>query len=160
MFSFSLSEFFFPAHIQGDSPLIFLLLACSVEFTAEKVAVKKIKRMLENDSEQHALLSCHDLSLRGSSFKTLGEQQHIFNNSCSLIKHWWLCLDEFYFKQKCVLNVSSNNKLSENKSCLFPQLVQNMAVDSVQISSIPLMVLFMVMANLSPKPDFVWIYPQ
>lgn len=137
-----------------------MLLACSVEFTAEKVAVKKRKRMLENDSEQHALLLCHDLSLRGFTFKARREQQHIFNNSYSLIKRWWLCLDEFYFKHKCVLNVGCNNKLSENKSCLFSQLVQNMAVDSVQISSIPLMVLVMAIANLPPKPDFACVYPQ
>lgn len=47
-------------------------------------------------------------------------------------------LGEFYFEQKCVLNISSNNKLSEKKSRLFSQLVQNMAVDPGQVSSIPL----------------------
>lgn len=69
---------------------------------------------------QNNMAFCHTMIwvCMALSFKAWREQQDI-NNSCSLIKHWWLCL-EFYFKQKYLLNVFCNNKLTAKKLFIFP----------------------------------------
>lgn len=47
LLSFHLLKMFFPAHTQGDSPVMFLLLASPVDFTAERLQSKREKEHLK-----------------------------------------------------------------------------------------------------------------
>lgn len=95
-------------------------------------------------------MTCHTMIW---CFKAWREQQDI-NTSCSLIKHWWLCL-QFYFKWKCLLNICCNNKLTTKKFCLFSQLVQDMPMNSVQVYQFLWWFCCVSLKGLATK---IWLY--